>query len=484
MSTTPWNPTRCQTALSQAKSKEDARALFRRVYAYTKDAVSHQEYLDEHGTKKKLHLALVDSPLIFDDSHPAPELQTGDNESTIIEIRFEDCLYAAKRILDEEGVKPLVLNMASFKTPGGGVEHGAGAQEEDLFRRSNYMESLYPLRDKAYPLHMREGAIYSGNVTVFREARDKGYAFMDKPFQVDFVAVAAEKMEQRRPFSPQQKELYYHKVRVLLRVAHNTGHTHLVLSALGCGAFKNPPAEASKIFAAVLEEPEFKGKFKHIVFAILGFGSFVPFKHTFEGRTNYLGTHKMKRITATHSEQTTLYLNPAKNIAYTEQEPGCKPISVYANGDGKCSDHCCVALQFFYSPQAQKYGVFIIYKPIYMGYSEFYAPEGFSIDEIASLEDYSGDSGSFYSFKKNGKWNLLHVLDKDLDTPNPLLRHVAQNYGCYDIFARSKPNLYHYAKICDYVYDSPEEALNDYLSTYAPSLEYEGIPLLPDPNLI
>ena len=42
-----------------------------------------------------------------------------------------------------------------------------------------------------------------------------------------------------------------------------------MLSALGCGAFANPPADVALVFHEVLSEPEFNGAFKQIVFAIL-----------------------------------------------------------------------------------------------------------------------------------------------------------------------------------------------------------------------
>lgn len=42
-----------------------------------------------------------------------------------------------------------------------------------------------------------------------------------------------------------------------------------MLSAFGCGAFGNPPADVAKVFAAVLAEPEFASAFQRVVFAIL-----------------------------------------------------------------------------------------------------------------------------------------------------------------------------------------------------------------------
>ena len=44
------------------------------------------------------------------------------------------------------------------------------------------------------------------------------------------------------------KEMMVLKVRLILRVAKEKGVTHLVLGALGCGAYHNPPEEVAKIF--------------------------------------------------------------------------------------------------------------------------------------------------------------------------------------------------------------------------------------------
>ena len=61
---------------------------------------------------------------------------------TEIKVINNDCLYEAKNMIDN-GLKPAVLNMASFHTPGGGVISGSAAQEENLFRRTNLFKSLY-----------------------------------------------------------------------------------------------------------------------------------------------------------------------------------------------------------------------------------------------------------------------------------------------------------------------------------------------------
>lgn len=60
------------------------------------------------------------------------------------------------------------------------------------------------------------------------------------------------------------------KMRMVLLAAALGGWTHLVLGALGCGAYANPPDKVARYWREVLEEPIFQGRFKLVVFAILG----------------------------------------------------------------------------------------------------------------------------------------------------------------------------------------------------------------------
>ena len=59
------------------------------------------------------------------------------------------------------------------------------------------------------------------------------------------------------------------KMRTILRIGLRHGHDSLVLGALGCGAFCNPPSHIARLFHEVFEEPEFKNKYRLISFAIL-----------------------------------------------------------------------------------------------------------------------------------------------------------------------------------------------------------------------
>ncbi len=59
------------------------------------------------------------------------------------------------------------------------------------------------------------------------------------------------------------------KVNELFRAAHRSGCTVLVLGALGCGVFRNPPRQVAMIFREALRSEEFRHAFKHVVFAII-----------------------------------------------------------------------------------------------------------------------------------------------------------------------------------------------------------------------
>lgn len=201
---------------------------------------------------------------------------------TIIDVQNIDCLYAGAR-LKEQGYNPAVLNMASRRNPGGGVTTGAGAQEETLFRRTNLFRSLYQFAPYAgqygikpshhqYPLDRNFGGVYTPGAIYFRESEQKGYALLEEPVSLSFITVAG----MNRPdlmsdgmIAAHHVEPIKNKIRTIFRIGLMHGHDSLVLGALGCGAFRNPPRHVARLFHEVMEEPEFKNKYRRIVFAIL-----------------------------------------------------------------------------------------------------------------------------------------------------------------------------------------------------------------------
>ena len=79
------------------------------------------------------------------------------------------------------------------------------------------------------------------------------------------------------------------KIRTIFRMGVEHGNDALVLGGFGCGAYALLPSAVAPLFRVVMEEPEFKNKFKLLVFAILerprrpqGLdGHFAPFYHEF-----------------------------------------------------------------------------------------------------------------------------------------------------------------------------------------------------------
>ena len=212
-------------------------------------------------------------------------------ESQMVRIVNQDCLAYAKHLLNQDNTDDLcVLNMASAKNPGGGVYGGAGAQEEYLFRCSDYFRFLFQYADPAmfdcekeygiphnphhsYPLKRNFGGVYSHGVTVFRDTEANGYALLDSPWQVNFVAVAANNirrfMNGRTTIPDNYIPSTLNLIRTILRIAYNNGQRRFVLGAFGCGAFANPPKHMAQLFKQVFDEPEFQGLFREIHFAII-----------------------------------------------------------------------------------------------------------------------------------------------------------------------------------------------------------------------
>lgn len=208
---------------------------------------------------------------------------------TTVEVVNSDCLDACVRLI-KKGYNPAVLNMASGSNPGGGVLNGAGAQEETIFRRTNIFRSLYQFTDRLemypwfthyihrrpererYPLDRNYGGIYTPFAMLFREGENAGYRLMEKPEIMSFISVAGINRPQLRDamhLADSMVGVTKDKIRTILRIGLLHNHDCLVLGALGCGAFRNPPAHIARLFHEVFNETEFKNKYRHICFAIL-----------------------------------------------------------------------------------------------------------------------------------------------------------------------------------------------------------------------
>ena len=177
-----------------------------------------------------------------------------------------DCIEAGIHFGINKGLKTVVLNMGASMSPGCGPQ---GAQEENLHRRSNLRTATLG-RGELYPIP-EDGCFFHPDVLFFRGSEARGYPFLKAPIPINIVTTAAVKLRKLEPWDP---SVHAHatelKIKSVLQTCAEFNCETVVLSALGCGAFHNPPQAVSQIFLDVLSESQFAAtSFKHVVFAIL-----------------------------------------------------------------------------------------------------------------------------------------------------------------------------------------------------------------------
>jgi len=206
-----------------------------------------------------------DSP-DFDQSQIVQLAERYDNPAIIL-VENIDSFDMARKMNGLNG-RTLVLNLASNICSGGGVGSGARAQEEDLYRKSNYFEANDP---KLYPLAIVD-VIYSPLVHIIK---DSSYKLLQSPIETACLAVAAIRNPKLKLLES-KKETYLfdsdrlvmqNKINMIFKVAIKHGHKDLVLGALGCGVFNNPTEEVARIFKESLKQ--YGHYFKRVCFAIL-----------------------------------------------------------------------------------------------------------------------------------------------------------------------------------------------------------------------
>lgn len=274
------------------------RQLRKEVFHTTMEALANGLY--ETPTGKQVTLTNVNEIVKKASIYQTPLDVNGIGEAqgeTAVIVENIDCLLAAQRLLIQ-GYHPAVLNMANRRTPGGGVRGGAGAQEETLCRRTALYPTLLQFQTtpapNAYPLDCNYGGIYSPQVPVLRAPESKGYEWLETPFITSFISVAGINRPDLTPsgyLTPPMVTGTKHKIRTIFRLGLLHHHDALVLGALGCGAFRNPPDHMAQLFKEVMAEPEFKNKFKLLFFAIIEdhnsrhthnpLGNFLPFQQCF-----------------------------------------------------------------------------------------------------------------------------------------------------------------------------------------------------------
>jgi uncharacterized protein (TIGR02452 family) len=176
-----------------------------------------------------------------------------------------DCALAFKTL------NPLVLNLSDNLYAGGFVRSGSGAQEESLFRRTNYFRSL---TQDFYPILSNE-AIYSPSISVIKESENMAWKLLENNEMLNFIACPALKYpettidnhEHEIMLKNEDVEILKDKIKLIIQTAVDFNHDTIIFGAMGCGAWKNPSKHVAEIFKDVLKECD--GVILNYYFAII-----------------------------------------------------------------------------------------------------------------------------------------------------------------------------------------------------------------------
>lgn len=173
----------------------------------------------------------------------------------------------------EYGKPPLVLNFANPVHPGGGVRHGARAQEEDLCRRSTLVCSLESADAQRYYEYNRsledymasDAMIFTPEVEILR---DENGNLLDDTAIVSVLTCAAPMIRYGKGHltESEYRKLLHRRISAMLKCAAWFDYRAVVLGAWGCGAFRNDARVISDIFRKVLKE---EVPFSRFDFAVL-----------------------------------------------------------------------------------------------------------------------------------------------------------------------------------------------------------------------
>lgn len=198
-------------------------------------------------------------------------------------VTLERYRYELNRSLEQPKAHPnkvLVLNFANPVRPGGGVRHGAKAQEEDLCRKSTLLASLEsPEAAPFYATHRASGSPLASDAIILSPdveiIRDENGTLLNDSLVVSVLTCAAPMANTKeRPAPNTLEKILYDRIMGILHVAAAYQYHYLVLGAWGCGAFGNDAKQVSRLFFQALKN--FRrgtnthiGYFRAVVFAVL-----------------------------------------------------------------------------------------------------------------------------------------------------------------------------------------------------------------------
>jgi hypothetical protein len=275
----------------------------------------------------------------------------------------KESIFVAKDRLATKNDHVGAINFMHQKVPGGGAVKGQALLEEDKFRITNLGISYVEYASKNGGIKRNENgtpfyssqaqlaeneALFTKDVSIQKEIEYKRKStdqeknawyckkFKDLPqdkIKKMFVVgnAAINLREHNEEFTAQIKKAQRIRIRTHVSVAiqgfeEKDGSVAIVLSAFGCGGFKNPPAEIANLYADVLFNEGYIQFFKGGVhFAIVDEPTFKVFNTILQDRyQKYLAANKQNTASSTSSTSTSTSSTTTNKL--TLQTPAPNPL--------------------------------------------------------------------------------------------------------------------------------------------------------------
>jgi uncharacterized protein (TIGR02452 family) len=235
--------------------------------------VSMDSQFDYETRKGKYGTSIFDRIMCWDDtqkrtsSYPTPPKSINVYEdktfftynvcpkySTKIRVIQQDWIDQAI-IMKKDGLNPVVLTMTDRFFPACNIHLGIGGQEETIFRRSNYAQTL---KVELYPFSVDNRIIYSQDVTFFKSAEKDGWNLLDPVQQISLLACPPvkspynlvydyTKLFEYAQLNSEHSIVTKKYLEIVFQAAIRLKHDCLILPAFGCEGHKNPPKHISSI---------------------------------------------------------------------------------------------------------------------------------------------------------------------------------------------------------------------------------------------
>lgn len=246
-----------------------------RKRAFSFESIDNEKELYENGSCEYSKYNYITARRIYcwENTVRICENRTHPPISEKIVYRGADCKMASKKYdhstihiynkdtidcaMEHIHLNPLVLNMSDGIYAGGWVNSDSSAQDESLFRRTNYHQSLVT---SFYPIAKNE-AIYSPEISILKMNEETDWMLIpdEELMKLDFIACPAVKypttimINGEDRLSEEDVLILKEKIYLIIQVALDKGHDTIIFGAMGCGCWNNPTKHVAEIFKELLE---------------------------------------------------------------------------------------------------------------------------------------------------------------------------------------------------------------------------------------